>query len=78
MSFNYKKGRIEFGDIEQVNELPEGEWLPISVVAKLSGRTGQGIRILIYQSKIRAIKFQKSVILVDLGSIPPKEDRPSS
>ena len=48
---------------------PTGRWVPISVAAKLSGYSGQTIRLWYLSNKINGLKMNNSPILVNWDDI---------
>ena len=48
---------------------PTGRWIPISVAAKLSGYSGQTIRLWYLSNKINGLKMNNSPILVNWDDI---------
>ena len=73
MKYQYK-GIIKSKKPTKVESLPKtGIWLPISTAAYLKGwKTGQMIRWMYLNNKIKGIKLPVGPILVNLNDIPLK------
>jgi hypothetical protein len=52
----------------------EGTWLPISVVAHLTGFSSQKIRLDYLQNKVEGIKFPVGPILINITSLKEYSD----
>ena len=61
--YKFEKGTED--PIREVDDLPPGLWLPISVSACLTGYTAQMIRYLMKNGVVDAIRFEKGPILIN-------------
>ena len=54
---------------KKVTDLPDGRWLPISIVAEITNYSNVTIRHLCTNKKVRAIKFIAGPVLVNLDDV---------
>ena len=66
---NSKKNREVTETIPQ-----EGIWLPISVVAHITGFSSQKVRLDYLQNKVEGIKFPVGPILINISSMKEFQD----
>ena len=68
-ALNYAQARKWKKPKRHTKTMPAGRWLPISIVAHLTGLSGQTIRLLYLSDQIDGLKFPVGPILIDLDQI---------
>ena len=52
-----------------IKDLKNGVWLPLSIVALISGYSNQTLRLLSFKGFIESGKFKKGPLLVEINSV---------
>lgn len=77
---NYRQARKWKKPKRHSKTVPKGQWLPISIIAHLTGVSHQTIRLLYLSDQIDGLKFPVGPMLINLDEVEDilaeKPDRP--